>query len=277
VSARRVPDLLVERLHAGDLPPDEAARIRAALEAEGGLGRLEALARDDAAFRDAHPPGPALGELRRRAGALPPPRRRPLRFRGLGRPLPTQQSCVGPRPAMKWLAAVAVAAVAAVLALRLPALHKSTGDGLEDNRTKGAAHLELHRQRAAGAAEALRGGAEARAGDLLQVSYVAGGAAYGAVVSVDGRGAVTLHLPAGPGPAAPLARGGAVPLDHAYLLDDAPRFERFFLVTSSEPFDAGAVVEAARRLAASGRADTAPLALPAGLAADDLLIVKVAR
>lgn len=254
MSAGRTPDVLVERLRAGDLPPEEAARVRARLEAEGGLGRLEALARDDAAFLAAHPPGPALGEIRRRAGLAAPPRRRSGR--------------------LVWLPALAAAAAAAVVALRAPVAPAVREDGLEDTRAKGDPRLELHRRRGAGAPEALRSGAAARGGDLLQVSYVAAGAAYGAVVSVDGRGAVTLHLPERTGPAARLQGGGAIPLAHAYLLDDAPRFERFFLVTSAEPFDAGVVADAARRLADAGRAATDPLPLPAGLAQRDLLLVK---
>jgi hypothetical protein len=246
----RTPDWLVERLHAGDLPPDEAARVRAQLEAEGGLGRLDALRASDAAFREAHPPGPALGEIRRRAGVL-----------GLARAAATRRRLV---PA---LAAVAAVALAVVL---VP--HRLDRGG---TRTKGGApHLELHRQLRGGEAEALSAGAAVRSGDLLQLSYVAAGAAYGVVVSVDGRGAVTLHLPEGGGRAVALRRGGAVALAHAYQLDDAPGFERFFLVTGRAPFDAALVLDAARRIAALGSAETAPLDLPPGLAQQAMMLRK---
>ncbi len=98
-----------------------------------------------------------------------------------------------------------------------------------------------------------------------------------AVVSVDGRGGVTLHWPEGSGPAAELESGRAVPLPHAYRLDDAPGFERFFLVTGAARFDTGAVLEAARRLAASGRARTDPLPLAAGLEQRALVLIKERR
>lgn len=137
-----------------------------------------------------------------------------------------------------------------------------------------APRLEVHRSHGGGGAEELREGAVAREGDLLQLSYVAAGRRYGAVVSVDGRGIVTLHWPEEGGPAAPLAQAGAVPLPHAYLLDDAPAFERFFLVTGDNAFDSATVVEAARRLAAAGRARQDPLPLPAGLDQRALLLVK---
>lgn len=247
---RPTPDWLVERLYAGDLPADEAERVRARLQEEGGLGRLDALRADDAAFREAHPPGPALGEIRRRAGLLRPPgagaRRRVL--------LPA-------------LAAVAAGVVAVLLVPRQP-----DSDG---NRIKGMApHLEVYRKPAAGEPETLPAGSAVRAGDLLQLSYVASGAAYGVVVSVDGRGAVTLHLPEGGGRAVALRRGGAVALAHAYQLDDAPGFERFFLVTGRTPFDSATVLEAARRIASLGAAETAPLDLPPGLAQQAVLLRK---
>lgn len=124
-------------------------------------------------------------------------------------------------------------------------------------------HLLLHRQRN-GAVEALRDGAMARAGDLIQISYVAAGSRNGVVVSLDGAGLVTLHHPARPeAPAALVARGQHA-LDHAYELDDAQSFERFVLVTSGdEPLSATAVLAAARHLATRGPAARhSPLPLP---------------
>lgn len=171
------------------------------------------------------------------------------------------------------------AATAAVLMTLLPHGRVASPPdelGSEGTQVKGvtAPHLELHRQRAGADPEVLAAGAAVRAGNLLQLSYVAAGAPYGVVVSVDGRGAVTLHLPEGGGRAVPLRRGGAVALAHAYQLDDAPGFERFFLVTARAPFDAGVAIEAARRIAALGAAETAPLPLPPGLGQQAVLLRK---
>ena len=47
-------------------------------------------------------------------------------------------------------------------------------------------------------------------------------------------GCVTRHLPAAGARAAPLSRARPVPLPEAYELDDAPGFERFFLVTADD-------------------------------------------
>lgn len=131
-------------------------------------------------------------------------------------------------------------------------------------RIKGLApHLLLHRQRD-GRVEQLHDGAMARAGDLIQISYVAAGNHNGVVVSLDGGGLVTLHYPAHPDARPTLEARGQHALDHAYELDDARSYERFVLVTSGEePLSAQAVLVAARSLAGRGPAARhSPLPLP---------------
>jgi hypothetical protein len=258
-SGEPTPEWLVERLRAGDLPPEEAARVRARLEAEGGLGRLDALRRADEAALRAHPPGVVVAEIHRRAGVGPPRR---------------------PRRPLLLVPALAAAAVAVFVAVRVPP-GSPPSPVLEDGRPKGlASRLEIRRERPGAAPELLADGAAVRAGDTIQLAYVgappAGEALYGVVVSLDGRGQVTLHWPEQAGPAVPLTPGRAVPLPHAYRLDDAPAFERFFLVTSAAPFEAAAVVDAARRLARGARPDQDPLPVPPALAQRALLLVKVA-
>jgi hypothetical protein len=246
----RTPEWLVERLHQGDLPPAEAAAVRARLAEEGGLARLDALARDDARFAEAHPARPAVAEIRRRAGVRAPER-------------------PGARRLLLLVAPLAVAA-AVVFAVRLP------GSGLsgEDERLKGLApHLTIHRQGARDA-EALARGARVRRGDVLQLSVVSAGRPFGVVVSVDGRGTVTRHAPVDGAFATPLPPDGAVPLDRSYRLDDAPAFERFFLVTGASPFEVEPVLGALRRLAAEGTALTGTPALPPGLAWSDFVLEK---
>lgn len=249
----RTPDWLVERLHAGDLPPAEAERVRGRLEAEGGLGRLDALQADDARFRETHPPGPSLASISSRARAIAPPRQR----RRLLIAVP---------------ATLAAAAAVTVLAVWTP------GFGPDDVRMKGpTAHLEVFRRQPSSDPERLRDGAAARAGDVLQLSVVVAGRAHAAVISIDGRGAVTRHWPESGPVAGALEGGDAVPLPHAYQLDDAPGFERFFLVTASRPFDVEVVLEAGRRLAASGRARDDRLPLPASLDQQVFLVGKESR
>lgn len=249
----RTPEWLVERLHQDDLPPADAAAVRARLSGEDGLGRLDALARDDARFEEAHPAAQAVAEIRRRAAERNRPRARPRRM-------------------LLVLVPVAAAAVA-VVALRLPG--PTNRFGADDVRLKGSSpHLAIHRQGTGGEPEALVRGARARAGEVLQLSIVSAGRPYGVVVSVDGRGVVTRHGPGDGALAAKLPAQGALPLDHSYRLDDAPAFERFFLVTGSAPFPVEPVLDALRRLGAGRGARTGAPALPSGLAWSDFVLEK---
>ena len=88
-------------------------------------------------------------------------------------------------------------------------------------------------------AERLQDGAVAQSGDLVQLVYRSGGLQYGAILSVDGRGTVTQHLPVTGAEAVPLAAQDT--LDVAYELDDAPRWERFYLVAADRRFGLAAV------------------------------------
>ena len=133
--------------------------------------------------------------------------------------------------------------------------------------------LQIHRVTDAGAQE-LAPEASAHEGDRLQLSYIAGEDRYGVVFSVDGRGTVTVHMPLSGSQAAELSKEGATILGSSYALDDAPAYERFFLVTSKEPFALSTVTAAANQLAQSGHADQAQLSLPSHLHQTPFLLLK---
>ena len=69
---------------------------------------------------------------------------------------------------------------------------------------------------------------------------------------------------------------GRVALDHAFELDEAPGFERFFFVTSEpgEQLPVTEVLEAARKLAQSEDAKSAALELPQSWKQSSLLLDK---
>ena len=100
-----------------------------------------------------------------------------------------------------------------------------------------------------------------QAGDLLQLSYVAAGQAYGYLVSVDGNNVITVHL-ANAGQSVALLSDGEVRLAEGYKLDDAPGFERFIFVTSPEPFPTEIVDRAINALLDSQTADYGQLVFP---------------
>jgi hypothetical protein len=137
--------------------------------------------------------------------------------------------------------------------------------------------LSVYRRVASGS-ETLADGAVAHTGDLIRLGYRAAGRAYGVIVSIDGRGAVSLHLPSSGDDAAALGTDATVLLDAAYELDDAPRWERFYLVTGEAPFRVDAVLSAAR--AAASRASGVPppeLVIPRELEQTTFLLQKEQR
>jgi hypothetical protein len=123
--------------------------------------------------------------------------------------------------------------------------------------------------------EMLADGDHARAGDLLQLAYVATEESYGMIFSIDGRGLITLHFPEGSGESTKLELNKQFSLPNAIELDDAPGFERFFLVTSRTPIDVDSVlIELERLIENPEQAQKTDLDLPGNLKQYSFLILK---
>ncbi|GBU24345.1 hypothetical protein R83H12_00973 [Fibrobacteria bacterium R8-3-H12] len=90
--------------------------------------------------------------------------------------------------------------------------------------------------------EQLTDNSEAKAGDLLQIRYSAL-EPYGTLLSLDGNGVLTIHLSGKNGKAAHLEAGKIISLKNAYELDNAPKFETFYLITANKEFELAPVVE----------------------------------
>lgn len=244
----RVPDLYLERYRLGELPEGERNRIERLLELDPELrGRLEALQAADAEVARRYPASLMDERIRARARAT-----------GTSR-----SETVPARRGARWLMPALAAAAALVLAVGVGVLDVAAPGPDDGILIKGGdAELVVFRKTAVGT-ERLEPGAAATPGDLIRVGYRAAGRSYGVIVSTDGNGNVTQHLPRSGGRATSLETGGTVLLDFSYELDDAPRWERFYLVTGSEGFDLEPVRQAARRVATAG-SETAPPPLPLG-------------
>jgi hypothetical protein len=266
-SPRRTPDWLLERIALGELPPAELATARAQLAREpDGEARLAALEVENRAILEKLPPSSVAREVESRAALA----------------LRVEAAREDARP-LRRFTPVAVLMPALVAAMLFVVIHPGrsvTGGevgtpGAEVTRTKGLLpQLVVHRQGPA-EPERLVDGAAGAAGDVVQVSYIAAGHPYGVILSVDGRGTVTLHAPETGAQSVPLEASGTHALPRAYELDDAPAFERFIFITSDTPFALDEVLAAARTLAASADARTAPLALPEGFTQVSFTLEKV--
>lgn len=263
LNAWEVPDIELERYFLGELPGPARHRIERALAADPGLAaRLTALTQADTEARNTYPPAALAGDVRRRVLAL--------------------QSASRPQQRAAWVTAAAVVAVLAVVVTRSgpgtpgPAPTGDTSVAAYE-RGKGAdVALVVYRSSSTGAV-LLADGDVASAGDVVRVGYRVARAGFGAIVSVDGRGAVTQHWPAVGARAAALEPGETVLLDGGFELDDAPRLERFFLVAATEPFDLAPVLDALRRTGGGASVEAGALGLPPSLTATTFSLRKDTR
>lgn len=220
-----MPDWLLERYRLGELAAADQERVSEALARTPDLrARLDELDRSSLAVLQEHPPAALVAAVRR--------------------------STAAPRPRHHRLLAPLAAAAIVTLALAGGALWTPGGAPLskpDETRVKGIAPYLLLYRKAAADVERLAPAALARQHDVVQLAYQAGARRYGVILSVDGRGVVTRHLPLSGAAAVALTPGVPVPLAQSYELDDAPGFERFVLVAGDEPFAVEQVEGAVRR------------------------------
>ena len=261
----RVPDLVLERYRLGELPVEDAAHLERRLEIDRSLrDRIAALDASDHDIRRRYPPEWLAERVRARletSGSTAPPQAYSL-FR-------------------RWPVPAALAAAATLLlvllprTVELPFTETGPDTSASSDRVKGLQPALTLFRRTSGGSERLADGTLAHAGDLIRVGYRAAGRAYGIILSIDGRGTVTVHLAGPDARAASLRSGDTMLLDDAYELDAAPRWECFYFVTSDVAFDVAPIVEAARRAAAGATGAVPPrLPLSPGLEQAAITLVK---
>lgn len=104
-----------------------------------------------------------------------------------------------------------------------------------DTRIKGLdARMEVWKKSESGIVQ-LEDMSTAKEGDEIQLRYSVPEKCYGMIFSMDGNGALTVHM-GNDNEAIALEPGKMVSLPYAYKLDDAPHFEKFFLLTSEKSF-----------------------------------------
>ncbi|MGM0558790.1 MAG: ActD-like protein [Myxococcota bacterium] len=242
------PDWKLERFLLGDLPEAEAAELRETLQASDELQqRIDALETSNRKILAQYPVEEMASEIQKRVDEeSSQDRQTPARSR--------------------WsyaIAAVALLAAGVVFGVWQGGETQTSIPDLSDGESVRVKGLEptlmVFRKTPDGARELTRGDL-ARKGDLVQVGYIASGQRHGVIASLDGAGVVTLHYPERPDLSTELTQRRAHVLGHAYELDDAPGFERFFFVTSDRPLDVRAIKKRISEL--SSRPDRGRSALP---------------
>ncbi len=240
MNAKRIPDITLERYLLKELPDDRMDRIGDLIKSDASLRkRVEAINASTRSILRRYTPETMARHILERT-SLP------------ARPAGKQLS--GRYPLKLLLVPTLAAAAVAAFAILIPMVR--IGYDIVDDpfrqdvtRIKGApARIVVYRKKN-NSAELLGNNSPVREKDLLQIAYYSAEDTHGIILSIDGRGTVTLHYPAPPSTSTRIERNREMLLPRSYELDDAPGFERFIFITSGKPLEVGAVYRAAEKLA----------------------------
>ena len=139
---------------------------------------------------------------------------------------------------------IALGVFSAVVLNRNVAAYEGSGTSMEvaladtddGTRIKGmSASLEVWKKTGDSAVQMVNLG-DAFEGDEIQLRYRVPQKCFGMLFSMDGNGTITMHMGEGD-KAIELEPGKMTTLPFAYKLDNAPKFEKFFLLTSEKAFE----------------------------------------
>lgn len=141
-------------------------------------------------------------------------------------------------------AACLVVTLTIMSVIQRPAVITSEPDTVTmSERIKGNANRMYVYRKSASGVEKLESGDRVAENDFLQLSYLVTDKKWGFIFSIDGDGVITQHYPERGTFSALLESGGEIPLAFSYQLDDAPAFERFVMISSTESFSAQNILE----------------------------------
>ncbi len=258
-------DAMLEQYLLGELDHALTNEIDTCLTKDEALQkRLDALQADNERFLEEFPPRVMAAAIKQRARQAKAPQRAAFLIPGLA-------------------GAGATLALLLVVLVGYPMIASKLPSDAVQTENNGIVYYkglspQLHvYQKQGGEATHLDDGQVVKHGTVLQLGYLAAGKAYGVVMSLDGRGTVTEHWPERGNQAALLQKEGEVRLPFSYQLDDAPRFERFYLVVSDKTFSKEIVRDALQKMARQPQAQSsAELSLPEGLSLASFLVMKTA-
>jgi hypothetical protein len=265
-AGHEVPALLLEKAALGELSAAEKAQLEARLDGRDLEALVAPLRAENERILSRYPSKPQVEQIEARV-----------------RNATAAAGKKSKRNLKLVFAAVPVLAAALTLAFVWPFFEKDAvsppvngeNSGI---RLKGKPELKIYRKAAAKPVK-LESGALVENGVTLQIAIKPASATHVLIISVDGRGAATLHFPSDEHRSTSLRQGKTSflrtrdygwTLSRAYQLDDAPSYERFFFVVSDKAIDVAGVQAAVEKLRSS---DERP-ALPAGCKLVDEVVLR---
>lgn len=239
-----IPDWKLEKYLTGDLPAEEMREIRD-MEATDEIfaGRVKMMREDNAAILKKLPfekLSEKMDAMSARAGASKNGAGNVVNFR-----------LVKFAAAAALVLAVVSVALFSQRELTVPAVEGNGAQVMDvamvtevensmgDTRIKGLdARMEVWKKNGDSAVQ-MSNLDEAREGDEIQLRYSVPEKCFGLLFSMDGNGTLTMHMAEG-NKAIALEPGKMTTLPFAYKLDNAPKFEKFFFLTSRDAFELNA-------------------------------------
>ena len=231
-----IPDWKLEKYLTGDLPAEEMREIRE-MEATDEIfaGRVKMLREDNAAILKKLP----FEKLSEKIAMMPG-----RSNAGAGNTVRVNFKLVKLAAAAALVLAVVTVALFSQRSLseqntqlmEVAMVDASSDDGVH---IKGMdARMEVWKKTGDSAVQMENLG-EAREGDEIQLRYAVAEKCFGLLFSMDGNGTITMHM-GHENRAVELEPGKMTTLPFAYRLDDAPKFEKFFFLTSKSEFELNA-------------------------------------
>jgi len=264
MSVEKIPDVWLERYLLNELAPGKKQRVKQALASDPAvLQRLEELRRSNEELLREYPPDEVRTRISDRIQGEAGAKRR----LGVSRLF---LSPVG-------VALVSVTLISAFCLHYFWRVEQTSEVATEGVRLKGDQLRLLVFRKTAEGVEELRDGTKVAITDVIQLSYYSAEQKYGTILSLDGRGVITQHLPERGTQAAELIKGRTIPLPAAFQLDDAPRGEAFFFIAANQQFALQPVLDAMARESADWSQPKRRLALPARYQQSSVVLQKENR
>jgi len=251
----RTPDLKLEQVFLNEKTGEASPELTASMDAIRSSNEDILRAYPAAQMKEA-----VCAKMKAAAGTAGTENRRVLNFRILS-----------------YAAAVCCVLFVSFVAVRTELFTTGSGVTLENGeRVKGGGQRLFIYKKTGDVPLALPAKTKLAANDIVQISYIAGGDAFGAILSVDGNGVVTQHYPDVGDYTAMLSNEGESSLDFSYKLDNAPKFERFIFVSGGEKIALAEYKKALKRAAAADKSGMFDIAssLPPKAHVTDILLLK---
>ncbi len=263
MQTKNIPDIFYEKFILDELP---LRKYRELLKAENTDKKITGLKESNALILDKYPPEIITGSIKMQ-----------LNKKRKSNKLHILPSFFYSRKFLLVITAVFIFSFIGIIQLKYAGVSVKVPvkSGIETTRIKGLTpYIKIYKETKNGAV-LLGNNSPVKKNDILQLSYNSAGYKYGIIFSIDGNGTVSLHFPEADTSSSKLKPGMEVPLPYAYKLDDAPYFERFFLITSNSGINVDKFLKDVKKLSLSRVADkNFNLNIPGGFRQSSILLKK---